>query len=348
MKIGIIGAGLSGLTLATLLNDNHERVIFEKSRGVGGRMSTRHTDDFQFDHGAQFFTARTKPFQQFLAPFIARETVVPWSPKVITLERHKKPYKREWFEPHFIASPSMTSLCKEMARTLERNTKKKADLLKSHHITEMRKHSEGWILLDSNNNEHGLFDWVITTVPVQQALDLLPKTFSEREKLEQAKQEGCFSLMLGFDEPLPIHFQAARVKDSIIDWISVDSQKPGRISQYALIVHSTNSWAEKHLNDDRDWLKEQMLNELNLLFQPLMEKPFKPIHAVLHAWRYASTSHLPGEEPDTQSEHESECKTFIDGQQKLAACGDWCVEGRVEGAFLSAYYLSNHLSDLLD
>jgi protoporphyrinogen oxidase len=35
-KIGIIGAGISGLTLASLLNKTHEVVVFEKEEGPGG------------------------------------------------------------------------------------------------------------------------------------------------------------------------------------------------------------------------------------------------------------------------------------------------------------------------
>jgi renalase len=70
IKIAIIGAGISGITLAKELEDIAQVKIFEKSRGVGGRMSTRYVEDFAFDHGTQCFSARTKNFQKFLAPFI--------------------------------------------------------------------------------------------------------------------------------------------------------------------------------------------------------------------------------------------------------------------------------------
>ncbi len=58
MRIAVIGAGLSGLACATALQEAGHRVaIFEKSVGVGGRMSTRRVDTVlggtTFDHGAQ-------------------------------------------------------------------------------------------------------------------------------------------------------------------------------------------------------------------------------------------------------------------------------------------------------
>jgi len=43
-KIAIIGAGLSGLILAHSLKEHANITIFEKARGVGGRMSTRYAN----------------------------------------------------------------------------------------------------------------------------------------------------------------------------------------------------------------------------------------------------------------------------------------------------------------
>lgn len=87
-KIAIIGAGLTGLFTATLLerassqmneqkiNDKSsipEITIFEKSRSVG-RLATRYRSDsltdknWQWAFGAQFFTAKSASFQQFIEP----------------------------------------------------------------------------------------------------------------------------------------------------------------------------------------------------------------------------------------------------------------------------------------
>ena len=47
--IAVIGAGLSGLVFARTLNADTKVVIFEKSRGFGGRMATRRTLFRSFD-----------------------------------------------------------------------------------------------------------------------------------------------------------------------------------------------------------------------------------------------------------------------------------------------------------
>ncbi len=40
-------------------------------------------------------------------------------------------------------------------------------------------------------------------------------------------------------------------------------------------------------------------------------------------------------------------RSLLDAEHRLAACGDWCVYGRVEGAFLSASDLAERLRPLL-
>ena len=77
-RVAVIGAGLSGLVVARRLKGVADIVLFEKSRGAGGRIATRYAGDFEFDHGAQFFTARTESFRKFLEPFIVDGTVADW------------------------------------------------------------------------------------------------------------------------------------------------------------------------------------------------------------------------------------------------------------------------------
>ena len=66
-RVGIIGAGIAGLTLGIRLNRaGHSVALFDKGRGVGGRTSTRRGNGIAFDHGAQYFTVRDPRFRAFL------------------------------------------------------------------------------------------------------------------------------------------------------------------------------------------------------------------------------------------------------------------------------------------
>jgi len=93
-SLAIIGAGIAGITLARQLQDSAEVSVFEKSRGFGGRMATRRAGSYQFDHGAQFFTARSQQFQNLINDRVTDNQIQAWLPRILTLDPEKKPFKR--------------------------------------------------------------------------------------------------------------------------------------------------------------------------------------------------------------------------------------------------------------
>ncbi len=82
-SIAIIGAGMSGLSCASALQQlGHNVTVFDKSRGMGGRMSTRRGDGWQCDHGAQYFTAKSDAFAEQVQQWAQAGVVAEWSPRV--------------------------------------------------------------------------------------------------------------------------------------------------------------------------------------------------------------------------------------------------------------------------
>ena len=80
--IAIVGAGMAAITCArTLVQAGHRVTVFEKSHGMGGRMSTRTSPFGTFDHGTQYFTVRDPRFTQALqtTPTVCR----PWSANLV-------------------------------------------------------------------------------------------------------------------------------------------------------------------------------------------------------------------------------------------------------------------------
>lgn len=318
MKIAVIGAGLSGLTVASGLKDMAEVMVFEKARGVGGRMSTRYADPYQFDHAAQYFTARSAEFQNFLKPHIESGLVQDWQPKIVTLEAGEKPYKRDWFEPHYVASPRMNMLVKELAKDIDVSIKVE--------IARLEQANDGWLLHDKEGGARGAFDWVISSAPSHQAANLIPQEFNDYDRIVNAKMDGNYTLMLGLQASWQNGWQAAEVKNSPIGWIALNSHKPDRETEASLVVQSTNEWAEAHI-EDVDGAKAAMIESLHGLVDKL------PEYEVLgfHRWRYASAPEVQGE------------PCLIDSALQLGVCGDWLIKGRVEAAYLSAHALANAL-----
>jgi renalase len=314
-RIAIIGAGISGLTLANALRAQCDVRVFEKARGVGGRMSTRYADPFYFDHGTQFFTARNTAFKNFIAPLIANGLIAPWVGKVIALQEEKKITDRLWFEPHYVAVPHMNSLCKFMGENLEITTGTEVAPL-------AEKAADGWHLTDKDGTALGVYDWVISTAPPVQTQRLFAAHADDTNPLPESRLLGCYTLMVGFHAPWNKPWMAAKVHASPIEWIAVNSSKPGRNSAITSIVaHSSNAWAEEHIDDDMKTAEPFLRAQLELVsgIDTSTADYFS-----CHRWRYAL---VDGPKQFTP---------FFDAARGIASCGDWCTASRIEDAWLNA------------
>ncbi|KRP15093.1 MAG: hypothetical protein ABS18_05760 [SAR86 cluster bacterium BACL1 MAG-121001-bin56] len=65
-KVVILGAGMSAIACAKNLPASFDVELYEKSRGVGGRLCARRHQKTRFHFGAQFCTATTPSFKNFL------------------------------------------------------------------------------------------------------------------------------------------------------------------------------------------------------------------------------------------------------------------------------------------
>lgn len=324
IKIAIIGAGLSGLTFAHLLQDYADITLFEKARGVGGRMSTRRAEPYFFDHGTQYFTARTKRFQDFIQTLIGKGIIERWNARYVKFRGNQIIEKRNWLdeEPRYVGVPGMSHIAKFLAQGLNIHCNKR--------ITSLNRQGT-WQLIDEAGQQSQGFDWVICTAPSPQVVDLLPDSFKYHADIQVIKMRVCFSLMLGFEQSLPLDFEAAHVTDSDLSWIAVNSHKPQRPDLFTLMVHSSEDYAEAHIDDDRDQVMKHLINETShIIGQDVTQANYKNIHG----WRYANNA-----------DKKQKSSVFIDQDIKLAACGDWCLGGRVEGAFTSAYDLTKHIKE---
>lgn len=321
-RIAVIGAGIAGLTLARELSDRAEVVVFEKSRGYGGRMATRQAGPYQFDHGAQFFTAKSEEFTRFLEPYIEQGHVARWDANFVEVESDRIVSARCWGDgpAHYVCTPRMNALAKQMASGIDVRLATRVDSIAAS--------TPRWRLHDQAGISLGDYDWVISAIPAAQAAALLPADFSASNEIGLKHMLGCYSLMLGFEQELALDWQAAFVSGADISWISNDSSKPGRPDRYTLLVHSTNRWAEANIDLDDDSVTAYLQQELARVIGLDVSSAE---HVALHRWRYANIGRQQGE------------GFFLDCDQRLAAAGDWCLHGRIESAYLSAWRLAQRL-----
>jgi len=309
MKIAVLGSGIAGLSAARELRRNGISVkLFDKSRGVGGRMSTRYAGDWEFDHGAQFLTVQDPEFRTEIEAAISAGVVAPWPAKALYLRDGH--ITADTGRDRYVGQPRMNSLPKYWAKDL--------DIDLGRRVSAVTKAKNWTLTFEDGSLERG-FDGVISTLPPAQAIDILPRDFAKRNEVETAKMHACFCLMIGLDKPLNPGWDSLRVKNLPIDWIAINHAKPGRSKQVgSLIVQSAPEWSDKHAKVDRDWIMGFMLQSASdLTGVDLTKAP----HLALHRWLYASNKSSP----------EQLC--LMD--ESFVVAGDWCFGGRIQGAWLS-------------
>ena len=252
---------------------------------------------------------------------IKEGVVAHWDARFVEIENRKIIQNWQWGEdyPHYVGVPGMNAMAKYLSQSL------KVEL--GTRVQSINKNKDGrWSLKNYQGNELGDYDWIILTVPAAQASDLLPTSFLFYPKLKAVTMKGCFSLMLGFEQALPLEFDAALVHDEDISWISINSSKPGRDEEFCLLVHSTNNWADEHIDDDRDHVMEHLCqNTSEVIGHDVSDAD----HKAIHGWRYAN---IEKQESETH---------FIDADESIGVCGDWFIQGRVEAAFTSGFDFTN-------
>tara|TARA_B100000900_G_scaffold411131_1_gene430198 strand:+ start:503 stop:1492 length:990 start_codon:yes stop_codon:yes gene_type:complete len=319
-KIAIIGAGLSGVTLARLIKKNFTVDIFEKSRGVGGRMSTRKELSFVFDHGAQYFNTKTSEFRKFIIKSCFKKTIQPWKFKLAffngdKLENLKVISDKDKF---LVGVPNMDSIIKFLS--------KKCNIVLNTRIDKITKIKNKWILVDHNKKNYGQYDWIVLTMPAEQTFSIIPKNVSFYSSIQNIKMKGCFSLMVGSETNLKLDFDAANFKEKDISWMVVNGSKPQRKENFSLLINSSFQYAKKNINTPETKILNHLLKESsNVLNYDLSNSKL----IKLHKWKYVEAINHPIED------------FFIDFNKQIAVCGDWCVNSRVEGAFTSAKELSS-------
>jgi len=337
--IAIVGAGIAGITCArTLVQAGHRVTVFEKSHGLGGRMSTRNSAFGTFDHGAQYFTVRDPRFALALqtAPGICR----PWSANTVqVLDAHGLvaaaglPAR----EPHWVPKPGMNALVRRWGQPLvdagqvelqTQVTRIEADSLNKHQWQLRTAGTEG------GTHVYSGFDAVVLAIPSPQAHVLLqtaPKTGALVKKVAKSTVAPCWTLMLAFPQAaqpglttLGPQWNAARSTHHRIAWLTRESSKPGRGLVERWTVQASAAWSLEHLQDDPARVQAKLIKA----FTEITGIRAEPAHAEVHRWMYAKT-----EQPLGQSH-------LWDAKLGLGVCGDWCLGHRVENAFVSGLELA--------
>ena len=222
-------------------------------------MATRYAGAFEFDHGAQFFTARSDAFREYLSPLIDASVVQDWPAQFAEFRRDKLVSIRSWNESyaHYVGVPRMNAVGKWLASDLH--------VVLDTTVAKMSCRNGQWELFNPAGGLLGRYDWVVLAAPAPQTAELVgtPKTL--KANAASNRMQSCFALMLGMETPPETAWQAALVRDADISWISLNSSKPGRPAPTSFVVHSTNAWADVHIDDPPGAIRDHMLEQFSLV-----------------------------------------------------------------------------------
>lgn len=306
-SIAIIGAGMAGLAAARRLKEaGHGVTLFDKSRGLGGRMATRRAGALQFDHGAQYFTARSERFRALVDGWLAGGQA------------------GDWDDGSYVGTPGMSAPARAMAAG--------CTIVGESQVTALHRGGAGWSVHDASGPVatpgNGSFAAAILAVPAPQAIPLAASAGLAWSPMQQASYAPCWALMLAFEAALDLPSDRMRPQHAAIGWIARDSSKPGRSRETeTVVVHATADWSRANLEDGPGDVAPRLL----AAFRDLTGIAAQPSFIAAHRWRYALVEQTAGQ-------------PFLwDETVDLAACGDWCIGPRVEAAFESADALAQAL-----
>ncbi|MEM9172371.1 MAG: NAD(P)-binding protein [Pseudomonadota bacterium] len=315
LRIAIIGAGISGLAAAgTLMDHQHEVVVFEKSRGPGGRAATRRRDALRFNHGAQFFTARDPRIARHLPSLMHAGVVQAW-PTTVAKGRAES-LAIENSDTRYRAIPGMNRLARTLAGPI--------DIITQARVLGLQPgENRRWcITLKAPQTPPGglEFDAVIVSAPAPQAAELLTDIGTPLgEVARSAHYTPCWALMFETHSGQPPAWQAAFLDDPTIAWLAHDAGTHDQHHRW--VAHASTHWSEQYLELTADAAAAELSNAINALNIEGLEAISS---TTAHRWRFARVTSDAIAQPQ------------FDVQQMIGICGDWCAgASRVEAAWLS-------------
>ena len=312
-RVAVIGAGLSGLSAAQRLKRSGcSVVVFDKSRGPGGRLCTRRSPSGGFDHGAPYFHADST----VIKPWLDHGIIAQWSGRFGVVNDdgsidHLKPVQR------WVGVPKMSTIGRWMARSLNVHL--------SSRIEKLSGEPGRWTLTDTESHVFGPFDLVVVSCPGPQAAALLPERCNLYPLAHQMTYSICWAAMLDFDTELDLEWDGLEFETGPLAKAFRSNSKPGRRSDERWVLHAQAEWSETH----QDHSPEAIGHALEQAFHPFARRHAFDVRC--HRWLYA------------QSTQDRPQQAVIDKQYRLGLCGDGLTGGGVMDAMASG----EHMADLV-
>jgi predicted NAD/FAD-dependent oxidoreductase len=337
MVIGIIGAGISGLTAGKILAEaGHDVTVLEKSRGFGGRMATRYagkSNQTKLDHGLSWFTPESAEFKAFTAELLDKKLLKVWGQNFLFFDgdhlldsnpNNDNPVK-------YTAADGMNTIGRYLSRWVDVKTEAKAGGLT--YIGNHRRKKRPW-MINMSSSQTFEADAVILATPAPQAYGIINTTIDEVDTLKIIREideidyDKVTTLMLGFGKREIPEWEGIVCKNSPIQFISNESTKRNS-QECSLVVQATPAFSSANREQDEEKVIGKLTSALAEITGGWVTAPE---WSQLHYWKY-STPRSFLEAPYMEI-HEKEAP--------LAVIGDYFNGKGVDAAYRSGLALGKH------
>ena len=309
-KVAVVGAGVAGISCATQLHAAGFPVqLFDKSRGLGGRLATRRwPTGHAFDHGAPHFAAADNTFTAALTA--AGDAAQRWQPRTGDAPA----------TDHWVGAPRMNTWLKKQVGEIpfQLNTTIKA----------LNSVDGAWSLGIEKRKATAHADIVVLATPAPQAAVLAEADAALASRLSAIDYAPCWALMLALTDHVssPQDVYSDFPTDSPLAWLGRNAGKPGRdVDNTGWVAHATAAWSADNLEITTDAAIARLIPAV---IETLGVKRDDLGKTQAHRWRY-STVRTPAGVP------------YLNNDAKtLFAIGDGCLGGGVDGAYRSASALA--------
>ncbi len=330
-EIAVIGAGVAGLTCAQKLQQAGRRVVvFDKSRGLGGRLATRRLAGTHADHGVCYLQPKGAAFGELIDKLVNQQILRVWTQGIHRLTADGVLQPPVKFAPCYAAPSGATAIAKYLGQNLE--------IINSQAITAISPIGNGWQLNSADCQWNA--EQVVVAVPPAQALAIAG----------MVADTNCFGQMslVNFTTSItviavfPRNQQATAaqlawrgiqgIDHPVLGWIGLDSSKQLKPLHPVLVMQSSAAFAAEYFDaPDLEVIGKRLLAAAT----PFAIGLDSPEILQVHRWGYAFAQNpLPD--------------LFLTAkvQTPLYFCGDWCGGNRVESAFLSGSAVAEKILDI--
>ena len=312
----VIGSGISGATIANLLNKKFQVNLYDKGRGPGGRASfKRIKGQIGFDHGTQYFSPKTIEFKKFTNRLIKIKILKKWSGNHIFLNSKKKENKKHI---KIIGKKGNNDICKFLL--------KKVKCFYQSEVKKIYYKNKLWFLLFTDGKIR-TYKGVILTCPFPQLKKLSEKFINNTFIKRKLKMDANITVMIAIKKNKE-SASSFLFDDPVLGWAGNENTKKRFKSKYDLwTLQSTFKWANKNIDKNKKNLKKNSKILIDKFFKLTKIKKTKVIYSINHGWKYSSNS------------KPLKIRSYWDPQKKIGVCADWFIGPRLESGWISAHDL---------